>query len=40
MEFFLDINREIEHLIPKLCKVGSYDIPRFENTNFWLGIEK
>jgi hypothetical protein len=36
---FLDVNREIEHLIPKLCKVGSYDIPRFENTNFWLGIE-
>lgn len=36
---FLDVNKEIEHLVPKLCKVGSYDIPRFENTNFWLGIE-
>lgn len=36
---FFDVNEEVEHLIPKLCKVGSYDIPRFENTNFWLKVE-
>jgi len=36
---FLDVKKEVEHLIPKLCKIGSYDIPRFENTNFELDIE-
>ncbi len=33
---FLDINKSVEHLIPKLCKLGSTNIFGFEHQNFHL----
>jgi len=37
---FLDVHPDLEYLLPKLCKVGSLDIPKFENTNFHLQASK
>lgn len=37
---FLDVHPDFDYLLPKLCKAGSMDIPRFENTNFHLQVVK
>jgi len=37
---FLDVHRDYEYLLPKLCVVGSKNIPMFENIDFYLGFEK
>ncbi len=37
---FVDVHPDFEHLMPKLCRVGSFDIPKFENTNFHLQAKK
>lgn len=33
---YMDVHPDYEYLIPKLCKVGSTNIPKFENINFYL----
>lgn len=37
---FLDVHPKYEYLLPKLCKVGSTNIPEFEDINFYLKAEK
>lgn len=32
----LDVHQDVEHLIPKLCNLGSKDIPGFKNQMFWM----
>lgn len=32
----LDVHKNIEHIIPKLCAIGSKDIPGFKNQPFWM----
>lgn len=36
----LDIHKDYEYLIPKLCKTGSINIKKFEQTNFFLNAER
>jgi hypothetical protein len=37
---FLDVHQDYEYLLPKLCKAGSRNIPKFEDIDFYLGFEK
>lgn len=37
---FLDVHKDVEHLIPKLCSLGSKDIPGFRNQSFWMSGNK
>ncbi len=36
----LDVNEEAYHIIPKIEKLGSIGIKKFENVNFWLRSEE
>lgn len=36
----IDVHNKAKHLLPKMAKAGSINIPRFENTRFWLDIEQ
>lgn len=36
----LDVHNDVEHLIPKLCSLGSKDIPGFANQVFWMSGNK
>lgn len=36
----LDIHKDYEYLIPKICKAGSINIKKFEKTNFFLNAER
>lgn len=36
----LDIHKDYEYLIPKICKAGSLNIKKFEKTNFFLNAER
>lgn len=36
----LDTNNDVEHLIPKLCEIGSKNIQKFEEYKFHIGYEE
>lgn len=36
----LDVHNSVEHLIPKLCMLGSKDIPGFRGQQFWMSGNK
>lgn len=36
----LDVHNSVEHLIPKLCMLGSKDIPGFAGQRFWMSGSK
>lgn len=36
----LDVHNKAKHLLPKMAKAGSINIPKFEGTRFWLDIEQ
>lgn len=36
----VDVHNKAKHLLPKMAKAGSINIPGFENTRFWLDIER
>lgn len=36
----LDIHKDKQHLLQKMAKAGATAIPEFENTKFWINIEK
>lgn len=36
----LDVHKDVEHLIPKLCTLGAKDIPGFKNQIFWMSGNK
>jgi len=36
----LDVHKDVEHLIPKLCSLGAKDIPGFKNQIFWMSGNK
>jgi DNA polymerase I-like protein with 3'-5' exonuclease and polymerase domains len=37
---FFDIHKDSEQIVPLLCKVGSKNIPGFENKTFYISSEK
>lgn len=36
----MDVHNSVSHLLPKIASAGSSNIPGFEETKFWLDIEK
>lgn len=36
----LDVHRSIEHVMPKICKLGGTDLPGFINQQFWISAKR